>query len=63
MLDENLYNVLPACYSFAGAVNQLLREPQKPKLVMEVKKQETTVGGTAVLELKVEGFPKPDIKW
>ncbi|XP_046661147.1 obscurin-like isoform X1 [Homalodisca vitripennis] len=46
-----------------GSVNQLMREPQKPKLTTEVKKQQTSVGGTAMLELKVEGFPKPEVKW
>uniref|UniRef100_A0A1B6FN80 Obscurin n=1 Tax=Cuerna arida TaxID=1464854 RepID=A0A1B6FN80_9HEMI len=46
-----------------GSVNQLMREPQKPKLTTEVKTQQTSVGGTAMLELKVEGFPKPEVKW
>ncbi|XP_054277501.1 obscurin-like isoform X3 [Macrosteles quadrilineatus] len=46
-----------------GSVNQLMREPQKPKLSTEVKKTESAIGGTAMLELKVEGFPKPDVKW
>ncbi|XP_054277504.1 obscurin-like isoform X6 [Macrosteles quadrilineatus] len=45
------------------SVNQLMREPQKPKLSTEVKKTESAIGGTAMLELKVEGFPKPDVKW
>ncbi|XP_020293629.1 obscurin isoform X3 [Pseudomyrmex gracilis] len=46
-----------------GAVNQLLKDPEKPRLQTESKKSEVNVGGSAMLELQVKGYPKPDIKW
>ncbi|XP_020711861.2 obscurin isoform X6 [Athalia rosae] len=46
-----------------GAVNQLAKEPAKPKLESEFKQSEVNAGGSAMLDLQVKGFPKPDIKW
>ncbi|XP_021942929.1 obscurin isoform X5 [Zootermopsis nevadensis] len=46
-----------------GSVNQLAREPEVPKISTESKTTEVGIGGSAMLELKVEGYPKPDIKW
>ncbi|XP_049802568.1 obscurin isoform X4 [Schistocerca nitens] len=46
-----------------GSVNQLLKEPEAPKIVTETKATEVSVGGSAMLELKINGFPKPDVKW
>ncbi|PNF42105.1 Obscurin [Cryptotermes secundus] len=46
-----------------GSVNQLAREPEVPKISTESKSTEVGLGGSAMLELKVEGYPKPDIKW
>ncbi|XP_047356866.1 obscurin isoform X6 [Vespa velutina] len=46
-----------------GAVNQLLRDPEKPKLESESKQSEVSVGGSAMLDLQVKGYPKPDITW
>nr|XP_012153983.1 PREDICTED: muscle M-line assembly protein unc-89-like isoform X1 [Megachile rotundata] len=46
-----------------GAVNQLLKDPEKPKLGSESKHSEVSVGGSAMLELQIRGYPKPDIKW
>lgn len=46
-----------------GNVNQLLKEPTKPKLGSESKQSEVNAGGSAMLDLQVKGFPKPDIKW
>jgi hypothetical protein len=46
-----------------GAVNQLAREPEKPSLVIEYKEAFCTIGGSAMLELKCLGFPKPEIVW
>jgi hypothetical protein len=47
----------------AGSVNQLAREPEAPKINTESKTTEVGIGGSAMLELKVEGYPKPDVKW
>ncbi|XP_063991065.1 obscurin isoform X7 [Diachasmimorpha longicaudata] len=46
-----------------GNVNQLLKEPAKPVLGSESKKSEVNVGGSAMLDLHVKGFPKPQITW
>jgi len=46
-----------------GAVNQLLKDPEKPKLQTESRQSEVSVGGSAMLGLQVKGYPKPDIKW
>ncbi|XP_025269387.1 obscurin isoform X6 [Camponotus floridanus] len=46
-----------------GAVNQLLKDPEKPKLQTESRQSEVNIGGSAMLELQVKGYPKPDIKW
>ncbi|XP_043582472.1 obscurin isoform X6 [Bombus pyrosoma] len=46
-----------------GAVNQLLKDPEKPKLCSEARHSEVSAGGSAMLELQIRGYPKPDIKW
>lgn len=46
-----------------GAVQQLVREPQKPTITFEHKEASAGIGGTAMLELQYEGYPKPDVIW
>lgn len=46
-----------------GAVQQLLREPEKPKLTVEHREASASIGGTAMLELQYSGYPKPEIQW
>ncbi|XP_034942777.1 obscurin isoform X3 [Chelonus insularis] len=46
-----------------GNVKQLLKEPAKPVLGSESKQSEVSAGGSAMLDLQVKGFPKPDITW
>jgi hypothetical protein len=46
-----------------GAVHQLLREPEAPTILAELTDTEVSVGGSAMLELKVKGFPKPEVTW
>lgn len=46
-----------------GSVNQLAKDPMKPTLETEFKQSEVNAGGSAMLDLQVKGFPKPDIKW
>jgi hypothetical protein len=41
----------------------LAREPEVPKIKTESKTTEVSIGGSAMMELKVEGYPKPDVKW
>ncbi|KAG8233550.1 hypothetical protein J437_LFUL013762, partial [Ladona fulva] len=44
-------------------VKGTVREPEKPKLSTENKTTEVNLGGSAMLEVKTSGYPKPDIKW
>ncbi|CAG9815903.1 unnamed protein product, partial [Phaedon cochleariae] len=46
-----------------GTVNQLFREPEKPSLVVVKRDPVVNVGGSAMLELQVKGYPKPNIKF
>ncbi|XP_066949349.1 LOW QUALITY PROTEIN: muscle M-line assembly protein unc-89-like [Macrobrachium rosenbergii] len=46
-----------------GAVNRLMREPEAPNFKEELQNVQVAVGGSAMLECKVGGFPKPDLKW
>ncbi|VEN40592.1 unnamed protein product [Callosobruchus maculatus] len=46
-----------------GTVNQLFREPEKPKLEFVKKDPCVNVGGSAMLELQVKGYPKPNVVW
>ncbi|XP_043255290.1 obscurin-like isoform X3 [Colletes gigas] len=46
-----------------GAVNQLMKDPERPKLASEARHSEVSAGGSAMLELQIRGYPKPDIKW
>ncbi|CAL7949959.1 unnamed protein product [Xylocopa violacea] len=46
-----------------GAVHQLLKDPEQPKLRSETRHSEVSAGGSAMLELQIRGYPKPDIKW
>lgn len=44
-------------------MHQLLREPEAPVIVAELTDTEVSCGGSAMLELKVRGFPKPQVVW
>ncbi|XP_044758879.1 obscurin isoform X8 [Coccinella septempunctata] len=46
-----------------GTINQIFREPEKPKLVIERRDPIVTAGGSAMLELQVKGYPKPVVKF
>nr|CAD7572365.1 unnamed protein product [Timema californicum] len=46
-----------------GSINQLQREPVAPKVMVETEATEVSIGGSAMLELKVQGYPKPEVKW
>lgn len=47
----------------AGAVHHLLREPEPPSFTMDLTDTEVSCGGSAMLELKFKGFPKPKMVW
>lgn len=46
-----------------GAVQTLLREPEKPSLIIVHKEASAGIGGTAMLELQYKGYPKPEVVW
>ncbi|XP_036332219.1 obscurin [Rhagoletis pomonella] len=49
--------------SVQGAIQTLHREPEKPSLIIEHREANTSIGGTAILELQCKGFPKPGVQW
>ncbi|XP_053686874.1 obscurin [Sabethes cyaneus] len=46
-----------------GQVNQLMQEPCKPQIVVESKDALARIGGKALIEIKVHGYPKPELVW
>ncbi|XP_065086396.1 obscurin isoform X3 [Ochlerotatus camptorhynchus] len=46
-----------------GQVNQLQQEPSKPHLVVSSKDALARIGGKALLEMKVHGYPRPELVW
>lgn len=40
-----------------------MREPEKPRLVIEKREAIATAGSSAMLELVCKGFPQPQIVW
>lgn len=46
-----------------GNVNLLFREPEKPQIISKHITTEANLGSSAMLETKITGYPKPDIKW
>lgn len=46
-----------------GAIQELLREPEKPQLIIEHKEASASIGGTAMIELQYKGYPKPIVEW
>lgn len=46
-----------------GAVQELLREPEKPKLKIEHKEAHASIGGTAMIELQYTGYPPPKVEF
>ena len=40
-----------------------LKEPEPPKILAALGDVDSSVGGSAMLELKMRGYPRPNIKW
>jgi hypothetical protein len=40
-----------------------LQEPEPPKILAALGDVDSSVGGSAMLELKMRGYPKPNVKW
>lgn len=45
-----------------GAIQELLREPEKPQLIIEHKEASASIGGTVMIELQYKGYPRPNIE-
>lgn len=45
-----------------GAIQELLRDPEKPQLIIEHKEACASIGGTAMIELQYKGYPKPNVE-
>ena len=39
------------------------QEPEPPKILNALADTDTSVGGSAMLELKMKGYPRPQMKW
>ncbi|XP_021952038.1 obscurin isoform X2 [Folsomia candida] len=71
--DAGLYSVIAqtsggkiscsAELTVQGAIHQLLKEPCPPTITAELADTEVGVGGSAMMELKVSGYPKPQVSW
>ncbi|XP_042234486.1 obscurin-like [Homarus americanus] len=46
-----------------GSVNRLLRDPEPPIIKEELTDTQVAQGGSAMLECKIGGFPKPELEW
>jgi len=46
-----------------GAVSQMLKAPEPPKILAQLTSAETSPGGSAMMELKMKGYPRPNIRW
>ncbi|XP_069178633.1 LOW QUALITY PROTEIN: muscle M-line assembly protein unc-89 [Procambarus clarkii] len=46
-----------------GSVNRLHRDPEPPSIKEELTDTQVAQGGSAMLECKIGGFPKPDLQW
>lgn len=49
--------------SVEGGVQQLLKEPEPPQILAALGDVDSSVGGSAMLELKMRGYPRPNVKW
>ena len=49
--------------SVEGGVTQLLKEPEPPKILAALSDVDSSVGGSAMLELKMRGYPRPKVDW
>ena len=46
-----------------GSVTQMLKAPEPPKILAQLSPAETSPGSSAMLELKMKGYPRPNIRW
>ncbi|KAG1714523.1 Muscle M-line assembly protein unc-89 [Nymphon striatum] len=46
-----------------GEANRLMKEPVPPTIIADLTDMEVSIGGSAMLELKISGYPKPQITW
>ena len=40
-----------------------MQAPEKPKILAPLGDTDTSAGGSAMLEFKMRGYPRPNIKW
>jgi len=46
-----------------GTVSQMLKAPEPPKILAQLTSAESSPGGSAMMELKMKGYPRPNIRW
>ena len=50
-------------YVFGALFENAFQEPEPPKILAALGDTDTSAGGSAMLELKMRGYPRPNIKW
>nr|XP_027226590.1 obscurin-like [Penaeus vannamei] len=46
-----------------GSINRLQRDPEPPNFKEELTDTQVNVGGSAMLECRIGGYPKPELAW
>jgi len=46
-----------------GTVSHMLKTPEPPKVLTQMSPATCSPGGSAMMELKMKGYPRPNIKW
>ena len=41
----------------------MLKAPEPPKILAQLSSAESSPGGSAMMKLKMKGYPRPNIKW
>lgn len=59
----NYFTKILNTYCFAGSINRLQRDPEPPNFKEELTDTQVNVGGSAMLECKIGGYPKPELAW
>ena len=46
-----------------GTVSHMLKTPEPPKVLAQMTPATCSPGGSAMMEMKMKGYPRPNIKW
>ena len=46
-----------------GTISQMLKASEPPRILAQLTPAESSSGNSAMMELKMKGYPRPNIKW